>query len=120
MCVECGTALNVSNSPVANQERAFIREQIAAGQGQGADQGRAGRRVRRRTCSPSPRPSGFDLALWLVPGRARGARGRGRRRLRGAGAGAAHDARRQTAELPPSSDPDDARRLDAELAAFDR
>ena len=25
MCVECRTALNVSSSPVADQERAFIR-----------------------------------------------------------------------------------------------
>ena len=31
MCVECGTVLSVSSSPVAQQERAFIREQIAAG-----------------------------------------------------------------------------------------
>ncbi len=31
MCVECGTVLSVSNSPVAQQERDFIREQIAAG-----------------------------------------------------------------------------------------
>jgi len=31
MCIECGTVLAVSNSPVAQQEREFIREQIAAG-----------------------------------------------------------------------------------------
>ena len=31
MCVECGTPLVVSQSPVANQERAFIQQQIAAG-----------------------------------------------------------------------------------------
>jgi cytochrome c-type biogenesis protein CcmH len=31
MCVECGTVLSVSNSPVAEQERAFIRQQIAQG-----------------------------------------------------------------------------------------
>ena len=31
MCVECRTALNVSQSPVADQERAFIREKIAQG-----------------------------------------------------------------------------------------
>ena len=31
MCVECGTVLSVSSSPVAQQERDFIREQIAAG-----------------------------------------------------------------------------------------
>ena len=61
MCVECGTALNVSNSPVANQERAFIREQIAAGQGQEADQGRARRRVRRPDVLAEPEAKGFDL-----------------------------------------------------------
>src|SRR5688572_19210078 len=31
MCVECGTALNVSTSPVADQEREFIRRRIADG-----------------------------------------------------------------------------------------
>ena len=31
MCVECGTALNVSTSPVADQEREFIRRRIAEG-----------------------------------------------------------------------------------------
>ena len=31
MCLECGTALNVSTSAVADQERAFIRELIAQG-----------------------------------------------------------------------------------------
>ena len=31
MCLECGTALNVSNSAVADQERDFIAELIAQG-----------------------------------------------------------------------------------------
>ena len=31
MCVECGTALNVSTSPVADREREFIRRRIAEG-----------------------------------------------------------------------------------------
>ena len=31
MCVQCKTALNVSTSAVADQERAFIRRQIALG-----------------------------------------------------------------------------------------
>ena len=31
MCAQCGTALNISNSPVADQERAFIRRRIAEG-----------------------------------------------------------------------------------------
>ena len=29
MCVECGTALNVSTSPVADREREFIRRRIS-------------------------------------------------------------------------------------------
>ena len=33
MCVECGTALNVSTSPVAEREREFIRRRIAEGKG---------------------------------------------------------------------------------------
>ncbi len=31
MCVECGTPLNVSSAPVADQERDFIRARIAEG-----------------------------------------------------------------------------------------
>jgi len=31
MCVQCGTALNVSQAPSADQERALIREDIAKG-----------------------------------------------------------------------------------------
>jgi cytochrome c-type biogenesis protein CcmH len=31
MCVQCGTALNVSQAPSADQERAVIREDIAKG-----------------------------------------------------------------------------------------
>ena len=66
MCVECGTVLSVSNSPVAQQERDFIRRQIAAGKNKDADQGRAGRRVRRGRAGRA-RADGFNLALWIVP-----------------------------------------------------
>jgi cytochrome c-type biogenesis protein CcmH len=31
MCVQCGTALNISQAPSADQERALIREDIAKG-----------------------------------------------------------------------------------------
>ena len=46
MCLECGTALNVSNSDVADQEREFIAELIAQGMTKQRGQGRARRRVR--------------------------------------------------------------------------
>ena len=66
MCVECGTVLSVSNSPVAQQERDFIRRQIAAGktkeQIKAALVAEYGEDV-----LAEPERSGFNLALWLVP-----------------------------------------------------
>jgi cytochrome c-type biogenesis protein CcmH/NrfF len=114
MCVECRTALNVSTSPVADQERAFIREKIAAGltkeqikaalvEAYGPD------------VLAQPRAEGFDLSAWIVPALLVAAAGLGVALL-------ARRWRRSSAPGPagPELDPDDARRLDAELAAFDR
>jgi cytochrome c-type biogenesis protein CcmH len=116
MCVECNTALNVSTSPVADQERAFIRRQIALG--------RDKQQVKAALVSEygpgvlaDPPSSGFDLAAWLVPillvllgivGVAVAAR-RWRR----------HAAPAPAAPGEPLA-AEDARRLDAELAAYDR
>jgi cytochrome c-type biogenesis protein CcmH len=66
MCVECGTVLSVSSSPVAQQERAFIRAQIA--QGKDKDEikdalvGEYGEGV-----LATPDASGFNATLWIVP-----------------------------------------------------
>jgi cytochrome c-type biogenesis protein CcmH len=116
MCLECGTALNVSNSKVADQEREFIAELIA--------QGRTKQQVKDALVAEygprvlaEPADDGFGLTAWLVP--VLGALGgialvaftaRRWRRARADG----------PAEPGPALDPDDARRLDAELAAFDR
>ena len=116
MCVECKTALNVSQSPVADQERSFIREKIAQGktkqQVKDALVAEYGPRV-----LAEPSDEGFELTAWLVPGLA----------ALGALALVALTARRWRRARPneasgddPALDPDDARRLDAELAAFDR
>ncbi len=116
MCLECGTALNVSNSEVANQERAFIAELIAAGrtkqQVKAALVAEYGPRV-----LAEPSDEGFDLTAWLVPLLAALAAlglvvvtARRWRRARGGGPD----------DGGPGLDPDDARRLDAELAAFDQ
>jgi cytochrome c-type biogenesis protein CcmH len=115
MCVECGTALNVSTSAVADQERAFIRRQIAMGKDK--------EEVKAALVDefgPSvlaePEEKGFSLAAYLVPialallavaGLAVAAR-RWRRRPDAA------------ATAPEPLADDDARRLDAELAAYDR
>jgi cytochrome c-type biogenesis protein CcmH len=116
MCVQCGTALNVSTAAVADRQRAFIRERIRRGQTKEqikaalvAEFGPAVLAV--------PEDRGFNVAAWLVPALL----------LAGGIAGVTLAARRwtrsgATAAAAPSAplDADDERRLDAELAAFDR
>jgi cytochrome c-type biogenesis protein CcmH len=115
MCVECKTALNVSTSPVADQERAFIREKIA--------QGLTKQQVKAALVDAygpdvlgEPEAKGFDLSVWLVPIAL----------VLLAGGGVVLLARRwrrtstEPAASGPDLDPADARRLDAELARFDR
>ena len=117
MCVECGTVLNVSSSPVADQERAFIRRQIALGKDKEQIKAALVDGVRRRACWPTrrerlrPRRCGSSRSCWRCWPRRRGRRRR-RRWRRGA------DARAPPPGRPLSAE--DARRLDAELAAFDR
>jgi cytochrome c-type biogenesis protein CcmH/NrfF len=116
MCLECGTALNVSNSDVADQERAFIRELIAQGRTKAQVKDALVAEYGPRVLA-EPQDSGFALTAWLVPILAALAAlvlvlltARRWRRTRPSAA----------AEGGPRLDPDDADRLDAELAAFDR
>ena len=111
MCVECGTPLSVSDSPVAERERAFIRRQIAAGtdkaQIKAALVGEYGDDV-----LAEPKQGGFNVTLWLVPSL-----------LLLLGAVAIVFALRRwrangpapEAPLPPPLSPEDARRLEADL-----
>jgi len=116
MCVECGTVLNISNSPVADQERALIRRQIA--------QGRDKEEIKAALVEEygpgvlaMPDEGGFGLAAYLVPALLA---------LLAAGglAVAARRWRRRGDDGPPATGPElepaDDRRLDAELAAYDR
>jgi cytochrome c-type biogenesis protein CcmH len=114
MCVECGTALSVSQSPVADRERALIRRDLAAGKSVAqikADMVEAyGPDV-----LAEPSGGGFDVTAWLVPAvlvllAAAGLLVAARRWRRPQGAQPA----------PPPLDPADAARLDADLAAHDR
>ena len=115
MCVECRTMLNISTSPVADQERAFIRARIA--EGMTKDEIKA---ALVDEYGPAvlaePGDQGFDLAGWLVPVAVAAF----------AGLGVVLLARRwrrpaePDAPAGPDLDPADARRLDAELTAFDR
>jgi cytochrome c-type biogenesis protein CcmH len=121
MCLECGTALNVSTSKVADQERDFIAELIAQGKTKAQVKAALVQEYGPRVLG-EPDDGGFDLAAYLVPVLValgatalvvltarrwrRGVRNAGGAPLAGAGG--------------PALDLDDARRLDAELEAFDR
>jgi cytochrome c-type biogenesis protein CcmH len=113
MCVECRTALNVSSAPVADQERAFIRARIA--EGMTKEQIKA---ALVEEYGPDvlaePDDEGFDLAAWLVPGALVALAALGVVLLAG------RWRRAESVPAGPELDPDDARRLDAELRAFDR
>ena len=116
MCLECGTALNVSNSAVADQEREFIAELIAQGKSKQQVKAALVEEYGPRVLA-EPSDDGFELTAWLVPLLAAAAAvglvafvaGRWRR------------ARPVAADAgDPGLAPDDERRLNAELAAFDR
>lgn len=115
MCTICGTLLELSESPQADRERELIRRLIAAGktkqQIKDALVAEYGEQV-----LATPRSSGFDLAAWLVPalGLMLAAVGIaiGWRRVRGRAALAA------PRDQPPL-DPEDNRRIDADLARED-
>jgi cytochrome c-type biogenesis protein CcmH len=116
MCVECGTALNVSTSPVADREREFIRRRIAEGKSKAEIKAALLAEYGPRVLA-TPEGGGFDVAAWLVPG------GLCLLALLGIGAVALRWRGRPAADPGPAGpdlDPDDARRLDADLAAFDR
>jgi cytochrome c-type biogenesis protein CcmH len=117
MCLECGTALNVSNSAVADQEREFIAGLIAQGKTKAEIKDALVEEYGPRVLA-EPRDDGFQLTAWIVPILA----------ALGAVALVVLIARRW--RRPPDTgapttdepglDADDARRLDDELAAFDR
>jgi cytochrome c-type biogenesis protein CcmH len=112
MCVECGTPLAVSDSPVANQERAFIRREIAQGKTKAQIKADMVAQYGQDVLA-DPHRHGFGKALWIVPvalvllGGAVIVTALRRWRRNGPAPAAA---------APPELSPEDARRLDAELS----
>jgi cytochrome c-type biogenesis protein CcmH len=116
MCVECRTALNISSAPVADQERAFIRARIAEGMTKEEIKAALVEEYGPAVLA-EPGDEGFDLAGWLVPGAIVALAGLTvvllARRWR-------REPEPEAAAPGPELDAADARRLDAELSAFDR
>jgi cytochrome c-type biogenesis protein CcmH len=119
MCPICGTALNLSASPQADRERAYIRREIAAGKTKDQIKDDLVAQYGTQVLAEPPK-SGFDLTAWLVPAAALLLAvigiAIGLRRWRRAG--------RRPGDPPsdpddPPLDPSDAKRLDADLARYD-
>ncbi len=112
MCVECGTVLSVSNSPVAMQERQFIRDQIQAGKTKDEIKAALVDEYGDEVLA-DPGTGGFNATLWLVPILVALLALAGIifavRTWRGRGPAA-------EPELPPPLSDEDTRRLDAELS----
>ena len=66
MCLECGTALNVSTSEVADQERDFIADLIAAGKTKAEIKDALVAEYGPRVLAV-PEDDGFGITAWLVP-----------------------------------------------------
>ena len=66
MCVECGTSLAVSDSPVADQERSVIRKLIAQGKTKAQIKAALVQEYGPEVLA-DPKRHGFGLALWMVP-----------------------------------------------------
>ncbi|MGI8622753.1 MAG: cytochrome c-type biogenesis protein [Solirubrobacteraceae bacterium] len=115
MCVQCGTALNISQAPSADQERAVIREDIAKGLTKDQIKAHLVHEYGRNVLAEPPK-SGFDLAAWLVPGLlailAIGAMALTARRWRRAG-------ERPEDDEDPALDVEDARRVERDMAGYD-
>jgi cytochrome c-type biogenesis protein CcmH len=119
MCVLCGTALNVADSAQADRERAFIRAQIAKGDTK--DQVKQALVVQYGAqVLGEPSGDGFDAAAWIVPAAVVFALVAGlavlvprwRRRSRAALAAPAASA--------PALSAADARRLEEDIARYER
>jgi cytochrome c-type biogenesis protein CcmH len=116
MCPICGTLLELSESPQAERERAFIDRLIAAGKTKGEIEDALVAQYGPRVLA-LPRGSGFDLSAYLVPAIAflvaAAALALGLRRWRRTGGRPDPG----SAAAPPSEE--DAERLDADIARYD-
>ena len=122
VCPTCHTTLDLSDAPVAQQMKAYIRKRIAEGatRSQIENEFVGAPNYLGNSVIGVPRTSGFDLLAWVLPfaGIAVGAAALAAAawywsRTRGPGGTAV------LASTGPSLDPELERRVDEELARFD-
>jgi cytochrome c-type biogenesis protein CcmH len=115
MCTVCGTLLELSDSPQANEERAFIRHRIARGETKEQIEDELVAQFGPRVLALPP-ASGFDLSAYVVPAVAFVAAvigvALGLRRWRRGGGG-------DSGSGSEPLDAADAKRLDADMARYD-
>jgi cytochrome c-type biogenesis protein CcmH/NrfF len=121
ICPTCQTTLELSNAPVADRMRAFIRERIAAGDSESEISEALVAQFGEGVLAAPPK-QGFNLLAWVLPlaggavaiGALAVALRRWSRTRAEPGAAAAPSANGR-----PPLDPELERRLDEELARFD-
>lgn len=115
MCVECGTALNLSQAAVADQMRGFIKSEIAKGRSKDEIKASLASQFGDVVLADPPR-RGFNLAVYIVPPLvallALGGIAVAARRWRRAGP------QPEPVAAPALADAD-AQRLDRDMAAYD-
>jgi cytochrome c-type biogenesis protein CcmH len=117
ICPTCQTTLELSNSPIATQMRAFIRQRIAAGDSKDEIKDELVAEFGEGVLA-APSKSGFNLIAWVLPLAG----------LLGALVAITLLARRYSRVRPepaaagpaPPLDPELERRVDEELARFDQ
>jgi cytochrome c-type biogenesis protein CcmH len=116
MCPICGTTLQLSQSPQADRERAFIQQLIAEGRSKDEIKDALVTEYGSEVLA-LPESKGFDLAAWVVPGLAvllaGGAIGVGLWRWRGRDGGA------EPVTEPEALDAAERERLSSDLARYD-
>ncbi|HEU4450040.1 MAG TPA: cytochrome c-type biogenesis protein [Gaiellaceae bacterium] len=120
ICPTCKTTLELSDAPVADRMRAFIRRRIAAGDTKSEIKDALVAQFGEAVLAAPPR-EGFNLLAWLLPlaGATVALAALGVALRRWSRTRAAPAAVEQSANGRPSLDPELERRLDEELARFD-
>jgi cytochrome c-type biogenesis protein CcmH len=120
VCPTCKTTLQMSNAPVAERMRAFIRQRIAAGDTKSEIKDKLVAQFGESVLAAPP-ARGFNLLAWLVPiaGGLIAAVAVAVLALRWSRSRAAPAGGPSAADGRPPLDPESERRVDEELARFD-